>query len=75
MEIREHITARGLSRAQICAAAGISRGMLSLIESGHRRIGVEKAEAFAAALGLPIASVRPDLAQMFTNVRKPEDAA
>lgn len=65
MNLAEHINATGLSRADICAASGISRGMLSLIESGKRRIGVDKASAFAAALGIPVHQVRPDLAEMF----------
>lgn len=65
MNLADHIEANKLSRADICAATGISRAMLSLIESGKRRIGVDKAESFAAALGLPVHKVRPDLALMF----------
>ncbi|WP_104492008.1 helix-turn-helix domain-containing protein [Paracoccus denitrificans] len=74
MDLTEHIKAHGLSRAQICEAAGISRGMLSLIERGKRRIGTERALAFANALGLSIDAVRPDLADLF-NPPTSEDAA
>ncbi len=65
MDLTEHIKSKGLSRAKICADAGISRGMLSLIERGHRRIGADRAAAFAAALGLTVDAVRPDLAGLF----------
>lgn len=75
MDLAKHIEASGLSRADICAAVGISRGMLSLIESGQRRIGVEKAAALAAALKVPVALVRPDLADMFSTPQTSEGAA
>lgn len=67
MGLTEHIKANGLSRAQICEAARISRGMLSLIERGKRRIGPDRALAFANALGLPVDAVRPDLADLFNS--------
>ena len=69
MNITKHIEACGLNRAEICARSGISRSMLSLIERGQRRIGVEKAAVFAAALGVPVQAVRPDLAEMFAGDR------
>lgn len=75
MNITEHIAAKGISRADICAKAQISRGMLSLIESGQRRIGIEKLTAFADALGLPVASIRPDLAEVFSTAETQEGAA
>ena len=76
MDLTEHIKARGLSRAKICADAGISRSMLSLIERGHRRIGTDSAAAFAAALGLTVDAVRPDLAGLFNApTTTSEDAA
>lgn len=67
MRITEHITQNGLSRADICAKARISRGMLSLIESGKRQIGPERARDLADALGVPVEAVRPDLAKVFFN--------
>ena len=75
MNITKHIEASGRSRADICAAVGISRGMLSLIESGHRRIGVEKALVFADTIGVPLSIVRPDLAGILISKEKSEGAA
>ncbi|MBD9528405.1 helix-turn-helix transcriptional regulator [Paracoccus sp. PAR01] len=66
MNITEHIVNNGLSRSQICAKAKISRTMLSLIESGKRQIGPDRAQDFADALGVPVESVRPDLAKLFS---------
>ncbi|WP_084621061.1 helix-turn-helix domain-containing protein [Paracoccus aminophilus] len=74
MNLTDHISRSGLKRAQICTATGISRGMLSQIERGKRRIGAEKAALFAAALGLSVRVVRPDLANLFTSTQPPEDA-
>ena len=65
MNITEHIEANGLSRAQICKTAGISKGFLSLIESGERRIGVKKVQDLADALGVSAGDLRPDLAFLF----------
>lgn len=65
MEITDHIAASGRSRAEICREIGISPGMLSLIESGQRRIGIARAAAFAAAIGVQVRDVRPDLASAF----------
>lgn len=76
MNLTEHIKASGLTRAQICQSAGISRGMLSLIERGKRRIGADRAAAFAAALGVSVDVVRPDLAEIFHPISPTsEDAA
>lgn len=75
MDLTEHIKTNGLSRAQICEAAGISRGMLSLIERGKRRIGTDRALAFANALGLSVDAVRPDLADLFNPPPTSGDAA
>ena len=65
MNITHHIEANGLSRADICKAAGITKGFLSLIESGDRRVGVGKLSALAAALGVAPGDLRPDLAGIF----------
>lgn len=65
MNITEHIEARGLSRGEICQTAGISRAYLSLIERGARRVGPEKVQALANAIGVSIADLRPDLAKLF----------
>ncbi|WP_158966221.1 helix-turn-helix domain-containing protein [Chachezhania sediminis] len=67
MDISAHIKDQGLSRAEICEVAGISRAYLSLIEKGERRVGTGKAGALAAALGVPVQSLRPDLAEMFSS--------
>ena len=67
MNITDHIEKNGLKRANICADAGISRSMLSQIEKGRRRIGVDRAVAFAAALRIPVHDVRPDLTEMFVG--------
>ncbi|WP_294930475.1 helix-turn-helix transcriptional regulator [uncultured Paracoccus sp.] len=65
MDITDHITASGRTRSEICQEVGISLAMLSLIESGKRRIGIAKAAALSAALGVQIRDVRPDLSEMF----------
>jgi len=82
MDITEHIRTRGLKRGAICKAAGISRAYLSLIERGQRRVGPEKVRALAGAMGLSIADLRPDLAEIFDDGAVPpptdtqgEDAA
>lgn len=75
MRITEHITTNGMSRADICAKAKISRGMLSLIESGKRQIGPERARDFAEALGVPVEVVRPDLAEVFSSPITPDRAS
>ena len=61
------IKASGKTREQICAEAQISRGMLSLIERGERRIGVQSVAKLAAALGVDPADLRPDLAALFNR--------
>ncbi|GLP86273.1 helix-turn-helix domain-containing protein [Tritonibacter mobilis] len=65
MNISEHISARGLSREEICEEAGISRTFLSLIESGARRPGLHTVEKLARALGVSVRDLRPDLASIF----------
>lgn len=65
MDIRAHIEERGLSRQVICHEAGISASYLSMIEGGDRRIGASKAARLAAALGVSVADLRPDLAELF----------
>jgi len=61
MDITTHIKEQGLSRAGICERAGISRAFLSLIEKGHRRVGIAKVGALAEALGVEALDLRPDL--------------
>lgn len=65
MDITQHIKETGLSRAEVCRSAGISRAYLSLIEKGHRKIGPEKVTDLANALGVSIRDLRPDLADVF----------
>ncbi|MFG6566700.1 helix-turn-helix domain-containing protein [Sulfitobacter sp. 1A13679] len=65
MDITEHINSNGLSRADVCKAAGISRAHLSLIEAGQRKIGVSKVRALAEALGVSVGDLRPDLTDVF----------
>jgi transcriptional regulator with XRE-family HTH domain len=65
MNITEHINARSLSRAEICASAGISRAYLSLIEKGERRAGPDTVGRLADALGVSVCDLRPDLAGIF----------
>jgi transcriptional regulator with XRE-family HTH domain len=67
MSISEHITASGLSRAKICELTGMSAAMLSMIEKGDRRPGPRSAMALAAALGIKLEILRPDLAAMFKD--------
>ena len=81
MNLTDHISTQKLSRADVCEKAGISRAYLSLIERGQRRIGPEKVCALAAALGVSVADLRPDLAGLFegrpsgTHDSTQEDAA
>ena len=72
MTLTERIKASPLSRADICAQAGISPTMLSLIESGKRQIGPSKVAPLAAALGCSVTDLRPDLAAIFVD-QKPSD--
>ena len=65
MNITEHINDKGLSRAQICEQAGISRAYLSLIEKNLRTVGPGKVAALAGALGVSVSDLRPDLADVF----------
>ncbi|WP_343502113.1 MULTISPECIES: helix-turn-helix domain-containing protein [Roseobacteraceae] len=67
MNITEHISTRGLSRADVCAKAGISRAYLSLIERGLRSIGPAKVHDLADALGVSVKDLRPDLAKVFAG--------
>ncbi|MBB95621.1 MAG: transcriptional regulator [Rhodobacteraceae bacterium] len=67
MDISEHINSNGLSRAEVCAKARISRAYLSLIESGQRQIGPNSVKALADALGVSIRDLRPDLADVFAQ--------
>lgn len=64
--ITEHIEACPLSRAEICARAGISRAMLSLIENGKRKISADRTRALAEVIGVSPETLRPDLAAIFT---------
>ncbi len=73
MDITEHINSRGLSRADVCARAGISRAYLSLIEKGLRSIGPAKVHDLADALGVSVQDLRPDLAKVFSG--SPSSAA
>jgi transcriptional regulator with XRE-family HTH domain len=63
--INDHIEASGLSRQEICRRAKLSPSMLSMIASGERRVGPERVEALAVALGVEPAALRPDLARLF----------
>jgi transcriptional regulator with XRE-family HTH domain len=65
MDLTAYINASGISRADLCAKAGISRAHLSLIEAGERKIGPQKVRGLADALGLSIRDLRPDLANLF----------
>lgn len=67
MSITKIINATGKSRRQICAEAGLSSAMLSLIESGERKIGVGKLAALADALNVSPALLRPDLHALFAG--------
>jgi hypothetical protein len=55
----------GLSRPEICERAGISHSMLSMIETGARRPGVETVMVLAREFGADPATLRPDLARIF----------
>ncbi|MEI4470946.1 helix-turn-helix domain-containing protein [Frigidibacter sp. MR17.24] len=67
MNLAKHISDHDLSRAEICAAVGISRSMLSLIEGGKRRIAADKLSVFSRVLGVNPEELRPDLAAMFRS--------
>ncbi|MBT8152737.1 helix-turn-helix transcriptional regulator [Epibacterium ulvae] len=64
MNISSHIKTHNLSRETICEQAGISRAMLSLVESGKRQIGPNKVNDLAAALGIDPSELRPDWAEI-----------
>lgn len=64
MDITAIIKERGLTRAQVCIMAGISRPMLSMIERGRRRAGLDTARSLADALGTDVIKIRPDLADV-----------
>ena len=66
MDITGHIEKNGLSRAKICADAGISQPYLSMIERGKRKVGSEKVVSLAKALGVSTKDLRPDLAAAFS---------
>ena len=50
--IRDAIEASGRSQYELSAASGVSRGQLSRLMRGERRVGPESLEALADALGL-----------------------
>lgn len=75
MNITEHINENGLSRASICEKAGISRAHLSLVERNLRSIGPSKVKGLADALGVTVADLRPDLAEVFSDQPATPDAA
>lgn len=75
MSITDHIEASGLSRGQICERAGVSRSMLSLMESGKRQIRADRAKALAEVLGVAVADIRPDLAKVFDATSNERGAA
>lgn len=50
--IRELRQRHGLTIAQVCEQAGISRGMLSKIETGHTSAGMDTLSRIARALGV-----------------------
>ncbi|PTW45674.1 helix-turn-helix domain-containing protein [Rhodovulum kholense] len=65
MNITALIEKSGLSRKQVCERSGVSRSMLSLIESGKRQVSPERAQKLAAVLGVTVEELRPDLAALF----------
>ena len=62
MNITDHIIASGLTRDEICRRAGVSRSMLSQIETGGRRAGLKTAASLARVLGISRLEIRPDIA-------------
>lgn len=67
MDIAAHISNNSLDRSEICRKAGISRSYLSMIESGERNAGPNKVVKLAAALGVTVRELRPDLANLFSE--------
>jgi len=67
MDIKQIIADCGLTRAEICQRAGITRGFLSMLESGTRSVGTDRIAAVAMALGVTPAKLRPDLAALFAD--------
>lgn len=67
VSVTDHIVSNGLSRDQICREAGISRTLLSMIESGGRRPGQNTVARLAKALGVTVRDLRPDLADLFAG--------
>jgi transcriptional regulator with XRE-family HTH domain len=61
---------KGLTQAELARKLGVSRGMVSLIESGERTITAEKANAWAALLGLNRCMLNPIFAQSVRHNRK-----
>lgn len=52
--IRMARAARALSQQEVAARAGMTNSYLSLIEKGHRVPSIEKLEALAQALSVPL---------------------
>lgn len=60
------VEASGKTRAQICKEAGVSQSYLSLMESGHRQVGLPIVARLAATLGVDPVDLRPDLASLLS---------
>ncbi|MEV4705059.1 helix-turn-helix transcriptional regulator [Actinoplanes sp. NPDC049316] len=59
-KIRRRRIAKGLSLSAAAAAAGITKGALSLIENGHRGGTMRTVVAIASALECEITDLMPD---------------
>lgn len=73
MDMKQLVKRSGKTRRNICEEAGISRALLSLLESGQRQIGLQKLESLSIALGAKPFELRPDLAAIFEVYAAPAD--
>ena len=59
----------GASQTELAARVGTAASYISQIETGFRRPSIEMAKRIAAATGLPISDLRPDLREIFEAVQ------
>jgi transcriptional regulator with XRE-family HTH domain len=59
-----------ITQTELANRLGVTRAMVSLIESGKRRMSVDLMISAAIRTGIPLAQLRPDLASALRRMRR-----